>query len=125
MFMFAMPSTSLCAHQRPLALETWRHVLEHILEHQVCIEARAFAHRAEGHCLLPTCADECVEFGGKGLMTRFGPFAQSNQVLLPPPYRMAEGTMSLLVFGAVAGRLVAGRVSGRTIRHQFDQRGAR
>ncbi len=41
--MLAM-SAALRAHRGALALEMRRHVLEDILEHEVCVEARAFGH---------------------------------------------------------------------------------
>src|SRR5882757_3113147 len=121
MFMFAMPSTSLCAHQRPLALETLRHILEHVLEHQVRIEARAFAHRAEGHRLLPAGHDQRVQFSGECPVAFFGPFAESNQVSLEPLDGVTEGPMLLVVFRAVARRIIAGRMRRGTIGHQLDQ----
>src|ERR1700730_6636461 len=125
MFMFAMPSTSLCAHQGPLAFETLRHLLENVLEHQVRIEARPFAHRAEGHRFLPAGPDQRVEFSGECPMTLFGPLAEGNQVLLEPLDGVAERPMLLVVLGAVARRIIAGRMRRGTIGHQLDQRRSR
>src|SRR5450631_2931058 len=115
MFMFAMPSTSLGAHQGPLALETLRHLLENVLEHQVRIEARPFAHRAEAHRLLPAGADQGIELRGECAVALFGPFAESNQVFLEPVDRVAERPMLLVVFGAVTRRIIAGRMRRGTI----------
>src|SRR5882757_6374857 len=119
MFMLAMPSTPFRTHQRPLPFEMLRHLLEHVLEHQIGIEPRTVGHRAEGDCFLPARADQCIEFLAQRLMTLLGPFAQCDQVLFEPLDRIAQGPMFLIVLGAVAGRIVAGRVSRGAIGHQF------
>src|SRR5216684_6057511 len=125
MFMFAMPSTSLCTHQGPLALETVRHLLENVLEHQVRIETRPFAHRAVGHRLLPAGADQGVQLSGERPMALFGPFAERDQMLLEALDGVAERPMLLVVLRAVARRIIAGRMRRGTIGHQLDQRRSR
>src|SRR5450631_442585 len=121
MFMFAMASTSLRAHLGTLALEILRHLLEYVLEHQIGVELWTLAHGAEGDRLLPTRGHQRIEFSRQGLMTLLGPFAHGDQMLLQSLDGIAERPMLLVVFGTIARRVVAGRMRGGTIRHQFDQ----
>src|SRR5580692_357891 len=81
MFILAMTLTPFRAHQRLLPLEIMRHLLEHILEHQIRIEPRTLAQGAECGCFLPARCNQRLELRAQRLMTGFRPFADFHQVL--------------------------------------------
>ncbi len=78
--------------------------------------------RAVLDCLLPACGDQRLEFRVERAVPLLRPFAELDQMLLEPFDRIAERPVLLVVLGAIASRVVAGRMRGGTIRHQLDQR---
>src|SRR5580658_8124103 len=125
MFMLAMNSTPFRAHQVALPLQIARHLLEHVLEHQVRMQPRTFGHGAVRQRLLPACRDEGLDLARQRLVTFLGPLAQSDQMLLQARDGIAQGPVFLIILRAVARRIVAGGMRGRAIGHQLDERRAR
>src|SRR5712664_4240910 len=129
MFMLAMAPKSL--RSEPPATGSFRRaqsspvladppaLFENILEHQIGVEPRALTHRAEGDRFLPARRDQRLELGRQRLMTRLGPFTQSDQMLFEPQDGIAQGPVFEIILGAITCRVVAGGMRGPAIRHQF------
>ncbi len=112
------------AQQLAFAAQVFGQFLEHVLEHQIAIEARTLGHRAVAHRFLPRGRDLRIEFLAERAVARLRPLAERDQVLLEPLDRIAERPALRLVLWPVARRIVAGGMRCRAIGHQFDQRAA-
>src|SRR5688572_17677120 len=107
----------LFAHFRRLPPEVLGHFLEDVLEHQPGVEPRRLGERAVADRFLPGARHFFLELRDERLVALRRPFAEGDEVVLEPVDGVSERELLVIVLGAVARRIVARRMRGRTIGH--------